>query len=286
VPGRRAGPGRRRRRAGQHRVQHGPERVDVGPKADVDAPELLRSDVLGRAQVRVGQSAAQRCLAKSANPEVGQLDLLVGPHDDDVLRLEVAVGDSRLRCGREPLRDLDGQAQRALRRQGPLTPDHLGQAFALEVLHRDKHPALVGAVDLVHAGDMRRTAGRREARLPPELLHEIDVTPDLAEEHLDGDLVSGGDLFGQVHGAGPAAPQPPDHPIPWRDRRACVHRGLAQGGPVHLADHGPVIIDPSTYGTPLHLMFTNMLTNLGVIGPRVYRRTGGDAGWRHSGASW
>src|SRR4030095_608565 len=126
------------------------------------------------------------------------------------------------------------------------------------IFHDDEHPALVGPVDLAHADDAGRLAGRSEAGVPPALLHELLAALELFRENLDCDLVPGGELLGQVQRAQAAPTQLPDYPIPLRDRLSdeTIHLEVGSDRCVHLAGLGIVAIDPAACCTALHRRYS------------------------------
>ena len=89
----RAAPVAEGRPAGEQLVGHDADGVDVGVRAERLAERLLGRHVRRRAdrRARAREVAGERVI-RAGDPEVGDLDP-AAPGDEDVLRLEVAVGD-------------------------------------------------------------------------------------------------------------------------------------------------------------------------------------------------
>ena len=125
VAGLHVGGARERGRPGQHLVKDGSEREHVGAPIRLLAADLLRRHVWNRPQVgaRLGSRPAGACGSRGGSdrgqqlrhPEVEDLQAAV-LEEEEVRRLEVAMNDALLMCGREAARELQRQRQRFIRR--------------------------------------------------------------------------------------------------------------------------------------------------------------------------
>jgi hypothetical protein len=117
--------------------------------------------------------------------EVGDLRL-PGRGDQDVLRLDVAVHHPEpVRLG-EPGEHLLHDGERRGHAEGAAGAQHVAQRAAVDQLHDEEQPVLIGAlvVDVDHGGVV--DAGRR-ARLPLEADAERRITREPRVHDLDGD---------------------------------------------------------------------------------------------------
>ncbi len=155
---------------GEHLVQHAGERVEIAPGIRRLAAGLLRRHVLRRAdhEAHPGKFFAAG-LGRPGDPEVG--DARVALHQEDVLRLDVAVdhvpGVGVVQGVGDPPRD----AHRVPHRQAALPPEPVAERPGLDVGHGVPEPAVIvaGVVDRQDVGVV-----------------EPGGEPDLAEEALRG----------------------------------------------------------------------------------------------------
>ena len=133
--------------AGQELIEHKTQLVDVGRRGDELAAHLLGARVLGGqdAQPGAGQPAGghgRRLVQDSRDSEIEQFHLVLGGHQD-VRRLDVAVHDhGPVGVGHRP-GGVDEQPQPLLHPQPVLVAESV-DGEALDVLHRQKGPAVIG----------------------------------------------------------------------------------------------------------------------------------------------
>ena len=188
--------------AGQAFEEHAAERVHVGPQVDRPALDLLRWDVVDRADEAslAGEAAHRRRVSREA--EVAEIRVLpaVDRGDEDVAGLDVAVDEAgRMSCV-ERLGDLRDQRERAVGLERSLAAEQLAQVGPVDVRHREEQPA----VDLSRRdrrGDVGMVERRRDLRLAQEALAKPLLVGKLGCEHLERDAVAGADVLGEVDGA-------------------------------------------------------------------------------------
>ena len=136
---------RKRRLAGQALVEDTAERVEVGAGVDLVPRDLLRRDVLERADdVAGGGHTAQRAGALG-QAEVGEITVLLaaGARDQDVRWLHVTV-DEPLLVGRvQRLRDLLEQGDRASWVECAFLREQVSQIGAVDVAHGQEERAVL-----------------------------------------------------------------------------------------------------------------------------------------------
>jgi hypothetical protein len=190
----------------QGRVQQAAQRVHVGAMVDIGAGELLRRDVLERADHLAGdRQAALR--THQRYPEVRQVRVLLAAQalrDEDVGRLHVAVDERPRVSGIERGGDLldDRDCARGLER--PVAPQDALEIQPGDVAHDDVEATLVlvGGVD---RDDMRLVERCRDARLGLEACSESRVGGYLRAEDLERDMSAEPLVARQVHDAHAAA---------------------------------------------------------------------------------
>ena len=188
----------RRRAPPRHElVEQAPEREDVGAVVDVLAGDLFGGHVPGRAHDltrgggqhgrRLGRAAVatNHLLGELGETEVEDLGVPVR-RDEDVLGLQVAMGNARAVRGRDGLGDLDGEVE-----AGPQLRlarlETVAKALPLQVLLHDEMDAVL-MPDIEHRGDMRMTERRRRARLALEPTEAVRIVSELLGQDLDRDL--------------------------------------------------------------------------------------------------
>ncbi len=167
--------------AGDHLVEHTAERPDVRALIDGTPGQLLGRHVWHRADrdTRAGRTQRLRDSIGTlthrglGQPEVEQLRARPGQHD--VARFEIPVDQPGAVRRREPVGDLDGDAQRFLDRQA--APDHpRRERFALQVLHDEQR-----AVAVPRKLEERADAGVAERGERPRLTLEPSLRIRVAE---------------------------------------------------------------------------------------------------------
>ena len=192
--------------AGQCLEQHAPEGVEVGTAIGLLARDALWCHVIDRADQLVAGRDAVRGRDVAGEPEVGEVDVLIGALDGDqhVARLDVAM-DQAPRMGRvECVRELRHQVDRALRLHGTRAVQQRSEVGALDVAHRDVQVtvALAGLVDRHDAGVIDR---RGESRLRQEARAEASILGQVRGQQLQRYLAPQTQVLGAVHHAHAAA---------------------------------------------------------------------------------
>ncbi len=211
--------------AGERVEEQAAERVDVRARVDALAADLLGRDVVERADPVAGLRAAgdrQRVLRE---PEVRQVDVVVGGQQD-VRGLDVAVheaGGVRLVQRRADLRD---DPRRPLGRQPALAPDEAADVVAGDVAHRDvRDPALVARV--IDRDDVGVIDRRRDLRLAHEPVADRLVLEQPGRDDLQRDRAIERELRRPVDDAHAAAAGDRLDPVAGEDGAGfeLTHRG-------------------------------------------------------------
>lgn len=160
------------------------------------APTLLRGHVRDLPLERAG-AGARLPLERLRHPEVDDLHAaLVG--DEHVRGRDVAVHDPErtsvrghllvgvVQAGADPDGDRDRLVERHLSARVPAGGEHLLQALAVDVLHREEVAAL-DRPDVVDLRHVRVLQQRREPRLVEEHVHEIGALRVLGQDALQHD---------------------------------------------------------------------------------------------------
>ncbi len=207
--------------AGQRLEDDDRQRPEVAPRIDrLDALRLLRAHVVGGAEHRPGLRVApvdsgSRGLRDAEVEHFGDLAIIVG-HEEDVVRLEVAVNDADAVRFRQRPAHLADDPQDVVGRHSADTLQTLAEIFAVEQLHRDVRRALKYAV-IEDLDDVGTAKLGRSLCLALEARLRFRQLRDLALDELDG----AGDVERQVRGEpdGPHASltQLPGEPEPLRD---------------------------------------------------------------------
>ena len=174
------------------------------------AARLLGAEVVDRAHRRAGQRDLG--LAEGPrDPEVGDLDPAVAPHED-VGRLDVAVDDAADVRRVEGLRDLGGHAGGLARRERPVLAQDRGEVLAVDQLHDDVRARAVLA-EVEHRHDARVAERRRRPGLVAEPAEEVGVLAELGAEELDGDVAIQLGVAGAVDRRHPALAEELDQAV-------------------------------------------------------------------------
>ena len=128
--------------------------------------------------------------------------------EEEVRRLHVAVDDTGVVQGGEPLEEVEDELDGLARRHRP-APQPRGERLAGKELHHDERLAVVLA-DLVDRAQIRVAHARRRARLPQEASSRRVVR---ALQHLQRDLAPQLPVLREVHAAHAALADEPDHAI-------------------------------------------------------------------------
>ena len=220
---------------GEHLEEDDAERIHVGAWVAADAGGLFGRHVLGRARDdRARRRVARPGLARDLREaEVDQLDDLapVGSvHQEEVLRLDVAVDHARPVRGGQPVRGRVGDPRGAARRQRPRVRKRIGEIEPDEELHREERRLGIVDVHLIdaeHVGVVDEGGGARLAREASER-RALSV---LGAEHLERDPLPArvADAFGEVDMTGPAASEVLDDPEAPAEELADEAAGLRAG---------------------------------------------------------
>ena len=184
------------------------ERIDVRAAVDLVAADLLRRDVVHRAQRpfgrRLGGIGEPAAEAEIAKPRVQGLIRAVIAGDEDVARLDVAMDEPGGVRGIQRAGHLLQDRHRGVRRQVTLAADHPLQIAAGDVAHGEVEHAvdLAGVIDRDDVG-MLEAGG--EDRLLQEALPELGVRAPIGLEQLERDVSPQGGLNRPVDGAHAAA---------------------------------------------------------------------------------
>ncbi len=139
--------------------------------------------------------------------EVGQPRMPLGV-DQDVVRLDIAVKDSRRVDVAKRGEELGGERRRVDRLAAR---DPLGERAAIDVLHH-QIGALAG-VEVVDADEVRVLKARRQGGLAPEAAQELAIAGDRVGEDLDRDLSVEALVGGEPDRGHPAAPDRSLEPV-------------------------------------------------------------------------
>jgi hypothetical protein len=157
----------------QELVEDQAEAELVRPEVDGPAERLLGGHVAGGADDDPGGGLREAGgqLARGGRAErfrQSEVEDLHGPvpGDHEVLRLQVAVDEARLVCGREALGNLDGEVEDLSRRQEPSRRE-VPQGRSLDELHREER-VLTGSADLEDGDDVPVVEGGGGAGLADE----------------------------------------------------------------------------------------------------------------------
>ena len=204
------GRARERRLPGQALVKDTAERVHVGPRVDLVTGDLLRGDVLERADdVARSRDAAERA-GPLRQPEVGQVAVLLArrARDQHVRRLHVPVHEPPLvRCVQR-LRDLLEKRNRAARLERAFRREQLPEVGALDVAHREEEGTVVFP-RTEDRDDVRMVERRGDTRLVQEALPESVALRELGSDHLQRHPTPEAELLGAIDRAHSASADEP-----------------------------------------------------------------------------
>ena len=254
-----------RRVGGEHGERGAGQRVLVRAPGHRPGLDLLRRDIVQRAEELAGGSQRADRQGPLAQAEVGKVRVagIVPPArhiEQHVARLDVPVHQpvrmSRLQAGRDLGDDVAGAGGR-LR---PLGVHELLHVRPVHEAHRDEqHP--VGLARLEDRDDVGVVHGGRGARFADEPLPERLVPGQLGRQHLDRDRALEPDVVGAVDHGHAAPADLLVEPVPGQagpDAEAPKIRGLVRhrGPPAHVrvSQYSEISLDPLvTWGTLLSL---------------------------------
>ena len=173
--------------AGQELVDDGAERKQVGPAVDAQARGLFRRHVARRAEHGAGVGLLQVVRAVEAgDAEIGDLDGLDAAHQQDVVRLHVAMDDAAAVRMVERAGELNAERQNLLDRQFGVLGQDVAERLLVHELHRDVRRVAV-APDVEDGDDVGmgdRAGGACFAEEPADIFL---VDAELFLQQLDGD---------------------------------------------------------------------------------------------------
>ena len=212
------------RPADQHLVQDHAHRVDVGPRVDLDPRvALLRRHVRGRAEDRpLGRDPGVRRVEAPHDAEVGE----TGPGaevDEDVLGLEVAVGEAR------GVRRVEGAQDGGRERphlvqveRARVGPEPRRERRGLDELHDEERRPVVEPLHAVEPGHPGRAYGGERFRFA----HQACLGERLlAARQLDRHLGAAGRGDRREDHAEAAAPDQAQRAVPRANELRDVHGG-------------------------------------------------------------
>ncbi len=162
------------------------EGIEIGTAVHLVALPLLRRHVEGCADHGVGLGEHQGDVEELRDPEVDELDLVVR-HQEQVVRLEIAVDDAAIVRRRQDVADAGGDRHCTRRRQRPLLGHDRPERAPLHELH-DQIGAAVGERAEVEDLDDPRMADRGgRPRLSLEASHQLGILRVALAQDLDGD---------------------------------------------------------------------------------------------------
>ena len=189
------------------------QRVHIRAPIEPLAPGLLRAHVLGRAHDDARLRLRPRPVDELGDAEVEHLHegrrALDPLHQEDVVRLQIAVDDAALVGGVQRLAGLRQDRDPHL---GPHRhAHHRGQRHPLQVLH-DEVGARGRGVQIEDADDVLVADEVHRPRLGVEALDQLRVGRQMLVEHLHRHAAADGDVLSEVHGPHAATAQPPHEP--------------------------------------------------------------------------
>ena len=191
--------------AGEREEQQAAERVDVRAGVDALAADLLRRDIVERPDPVAGLGRAGHAQRVLGQPEVGQIDVVLGGQED-IGGLDVAVHQTGRVGLVERRADLGHDPRRPLRVEVALAPHQAAHVVAGDVAHRDVgDPALVTRV--VDRDHVRVIDRRRDLRLAHEPGPDRLILQQPGRDHLQRDRAVQRQLRRPVHDAHAAAPR-------------------------------------------------------------------------------
>src|SRR5207249_9956706 len=174
------------------------------------------------------------------DPEVDDLDEVrqaAVAGEEDVVRLQIAVDDVVLMRRVQGAAALQDDRRDQPQRQR-LSPGKVRlQRAALEELHHEVVPPVVGDVEVEDLDDVVVTDQVDRARLVEKPVDDGAIGRKARVQHLDGDLGTDGGVLGDVHASHPAFADTPDDAVRAQgapDQRIRFEWNLAHGGSVRL----------------------------------------------------
>jgi hypothetical protein len=183
-----------RRPAGEHLEEDGAKGEDVGAMIGGLAAGLFRREVGDGADDGAGRGLGDgiglaietgSVFVEPRQAEVENLHHAVAG-DEDVLRLEIAMGDAALMGGGQPLRDLMSPVERAADFELALLQP-LAQRGPFEQLHDRVERSAVGP-EVVNGEDVRMRQRRDGASLPLEPRQGVAGMGVRPDQNFDGDV--------------------------------------------------------------------------------------------------
>ena len=198
-------------------VEHAAERVDVCLPVDLLPRDLLRGDVVDRAQQVVAVSASGLLRDPSRQAEVGQVGVVgaIGtsaPIEEDVRGLHVEMDETAGVRGIQRARGLRDDADR-IRRVEAASAQAPMQVTPLDVAHGDEEEVF-GRPRLVDRDDVRMVDRRSQLRLPQEAVAKRLILRKTGREQLQRHPPLEPQVLGQVDDAHPAEAQHRLDPVP------------------------------------------------------------------------
>ena len=174
----------KRHMPGQHLVEHDAEGIDVGFRCDGRAARLLGREIMYRSHhaVVIGHGGFRH---RARDAEIGDLHRTVR-HDEDVVRLDVAVYKPGCMCLCERACNLPRDTQRLRYGQRHFLLDPFFERAPGNVLHHDVMPPL-GDADIVDVDDVRVRDACRRLCLALKPRDELRIVFILPVKNLNGD---------------------------------------------------------------------------------------------------
>jgi hypothetical protein len=212
--------------AGDRAVREATEAVDVGATVDRPPLDLLRRDVVDRAEQLARVREARRRVEHLRETEVGEVDL-TGVGDHDVRGLDVAVDEPSVVCGVQRVGDVADDLDGALDGERPEIGQQLVEVAAVDPQHRQVEVAVVLA-GLVDRHDARMVDPRDELSLTQQALAVLLVQCAHRRDHLERGRLARLGVRGAVDHAHSAGARNTLDAVPAEDRSHSEHPGTSR----------------------------------------------------------